>query len=179
MRWIPSLLLVLLLLGCSPFSSELKQQLRDQPSLSAIRANPSAYRGRYVMFGGTIIYGRHRGHTTFLEILEKELNAYDHPISSDKTGGRFLAGTPASLDLSVYAKGREVTVIGRLVGMQPGRIGQRPYPYPLIAATKIHLWRQHLANNDYWTYPRVEWGWGYPGMDWGTAWPMAPPMTFW
>ncbi|VVM07162.1 Outer membrane protein slp [Methylacidimicrobium cyclopophantes] len=173
------LLLLLLLAGCSPFSSEVRKQIRDQPSFGAIRANPSAYRGRMVLLGGTILYAKHRNRATFLEILEKELNAYDHPVSSDKSDGRFLVGISGSLDLSTYAKGREITVIGRVVGPQPGRIGERRYIYPLIAATKIHLWRQHEANSAYWTYPRMEWGWGYPGMDWGTAWGMVPPMTFW
>ncbi|MGD9895823.1 MAG: Slp family lipoprotein [Candidatus Methylacidiphilaceae bacterium] len=180
-QWKPVAVVILALLsfGCSPFSDDVKKQVRDQPSFGAIRSRPSVYRDRVVMLGGTVLYAKHRGHGTYLEILEKELNAYDRPISSDKVGGRFLVGSSSLLDLKAYGRGRDVTVIGRVVGPQPGRIGERPYTYPLIAATEIRLWREHVVTDDNWTYPRVEWGWGYPGMQWGRAWPMMPPMTFW
>ncbi len=171
-------LLALVGVGCSPFPNEVKQEVQNQPSFAVIRGNPSAYRGRTVMFGGTILYAKHRNRGTYLEVLEKALNAYDRPIASDQTGGRFVAGTSTILNLKVYGKGREVTIVGRVVGRQPGRIGERPYTYPLIAATGIHLWREHVED-DHWNDPRVEWGWGYPGMDWGMGWPMMPPMTFW
>lgn len=171
-------ILALLVAACSPFPKEMKKEVRNQPSFAAIRSEPSLYRRRTVMLGGTILYGKHRNHGTYLEVLEHELNPYDRPISSDKTGGRFIVGTGALLDLNVYRRGREITVVGRIVGSQPGRIGERRYTYPLIAATKIHLWREHVVSN-HWNDPRVEWGWGYPGMDWGMGWTMMPPLTFW
>ncbi|MDD4933511.1 MAG: Slp family lipoprotein [Methylacidiphilaceae bacterium] len=177
-RLIPLLLLALLLAACSPFPSELKKQVQGQPSFAALRSKPSVYRHRPVMLGGTILYAKQRNRGTYLEVLEEELNAYDRPIPSDKTGGRFLVGTSSLLDLNVYGRGREITIIGQVVGAQPGRIGERPYTYPLIAATDIHLWREHVED-DHWKDPRVEWGWGHPGMDWGMGWPMMPPMTFW
>lgn len=175
MAWLS---LALLCAGCSPFPNEVKKEVQDQPSFTAIHAKPSAYRGRAVMLGGTILYAKHRNHATYFEVLEQELNAYDRPIASDKTGGRFVAGTSSLLDLKTYARGREITIVGRVVGPQPGRIGERPYTYPLIAATGIHLWREPEVS-DHWSDPRVEWGWGYPGMVWGMGWPMMPPMTFW
>ncbi|VVM04714.1 Slp family lipoprotein [Methylacidimicrobium tartarophylax] len=172
------LALALLLAACSPFPKEVKKEVQNQPSFAAIQSKPSVYRHRPVMLGGTILYAKHRKHGTYLEVLEQELNAYDRPIPSDKTGGRFLVGTSSLLDLKVYSRGRDITIVGRVVGSQPGRIGERPYTYPLIAATDIHLWREHVED-DHWKDPRVEWGWGYPGMDWGMGWPMMPPMTFW
>ncbi|WP_242529197.1 Slp family lipoprotein [Methylacidimicrobium sp. B4] len=171
-------LFALVAVSCSPFPNEVQQQVQNQPSFATIRGNPSAYRGRTVMVGGTILYAKHRKGGTYLEVLEKPLNAYDRPIASDRTGGRFVAGTSTLLDLKVYGKGREITIVGRVVGPQPGRIGERRYTYPLIAARSIHLWREHVVD-DHWNDPRVEWGWGYPGMDWGMGWPLMPPLTFW
>lgn len=171
--------LVLVIIGCSPFSADVKKESRNQPSFGAIRSRPASYRGRLVLLGGTILYGKHRDHATYFEVLAKDLNAYDRPIASDKADGRFVVGVPSHLDLSTYSKGREITVVGRVVGPQPGRIGERAYTYPLIAATRIHLWREYVPRNDYWTYPRMEVVWGYPGMDWGTAWPNMPPLSYW
>lgn len=172
------LALTLLLAACSPFPKEVKKEVQNQPSFAAIRSAPSRYRQHTVMLGGRILYGKHRKQCTYLEVLEHDLNPYDRPVPSDKTGGRFIVGTPSLLDLNVYRRGREITVVGRIVGSQPGRIGERRYNYPLIAATKIHLWREHVVSN-HWDDPRVEWGWGYPGMDWGMGWTLMPPLTFW
>ncbi|VVM07161.1 Outer membrane protein slp [Methylacidimicrobium cyclopophantes] len=168
------LLLGLLVVGCSPFSSEVKKQVRDQPSFGAIRARPSAYRGRMVMLGGTIAQTKNLKDVTLIEVLQERLDSSDRPIPSDKIGGRFLVRTSTFLDPSVYSKGRDITVVGRVAAPQPGVIGEKPYTYPVIAATHIHLWSQYTSADYAWGYPGMGWGWGYPYMGMGMGWGMGP-----
>lgn len=175
-RWpsVACVILAALLASCSPFSSEVKKEVRNQPSFGAIRANPSTYRGRIVMLGGTIAQTKNLKDTTLLEVLQERLDSSDQPISSDKIGGRFLVRTSTFLDPSVYSKGRDVTVVGRLAAPQPGVIGEKPYTYPVIAATHIHLWPQYASSDFNWGYPGMGFGWGYPYMGMGMGWGMGP-----
>ncbi|MDD4933507.1 MAG: Slp family lipoprotein [Methylacidiphilaceae bacterium] len=174
--WRPAacLMLVGLLAACSPFSSDVKKQVQGQPSFGAIRSNPSAYRGRMVMLGGTIAQTKTLKDVTLLEVLQEKLDSSDQPISTDKIGGRFLVRTSTFLDPSVYSKGRDITVVGRLAAPQPGVIGEKPYTYPVVAASHIHLWPQYTAADAYWGYPGMGWGWGYPGMGLGMGWGFGP-----
>lgn len=78
------LALVLLITGCgSPFSSEVKKEVRGQPSFGAIRSDPSAYQGRMVILGGIITRTTNLREGTLLEVLEERLDDSDRPISTD------------------------------------------------------------------------------------------------
>ena len=173
-RSVACLIFATLLAGCSPFSSEVKKQVQGQPSFAAIRSRPSAYRGRMVMLGGTIAQTKNLQDVTLIEVLQEKLDSSDQPIDSDKIGGRFLVRTSTFLDPSVYAKGRDITIVGRLAAPQPGVIGEKAYTYPVVAATHIHLWPQYASTGGYWGYPGMGWGWGYPGMGMGMGWGFGP-----
>ncbi len=177
-RTIGCLALAVLLAGCgSPFSGEEKKRVHDQPSFSALVQKPSTYQGRIVMLGGAITRTTNLEAGTLLEVLQERLDGSDRPITSDRIDGRFLARSSTFLDPSVYRKGRDVTVLGHVVGAQAGRIGDRPYTYPLIAATEIHLWPQYGGQRDSAGYPRRDWVWGYPRNGWSNTWGSVPPMT--
>lgn len=177
-RTIAWLALALLLAGCSsPFPSELKQQAQRQPAFGAIARKPQAYQGRIVMFGGVIARTTNLERETLLEVFREELDGSDRPIASDRSAGRFLVRSATFLDPSVYREGRDVTVVGPIVGTQTGRIGDRPYTYPLIAATEIHLWPKHGGQRDSPALPRRDWVWGYPQKGWSNSWGSVPPMT--
>ncbi|WP_018290776.1 Slp family lipoprotein [Verrucomicrobium sp. 3C] len=170
--------LAVLLTGCgSPFSSEVKKEVRGQPSFGAIRSDPSAYRGRMVILGGIITKTTNLKEGTLLEVLEERLDDSDRPISTDKLGGRFVVRNSTFLDPSIYREGRDVTVVGRVTGTQAGRIGERPYTYPRISATEIRLWPQNGGQRDSPALPRRDWVWGYPAKGWSNTWGSIPPMT--
>ncbi|VVM04713.1 Slp family lipoprotein [Methylacidimicrobium tartarophylax] len=177
-RTTPWLALTILLVGCgSPFSSEVKKEVRSQPSFGAIRSDPSAYQGCRILLGGIIIKTTTLKEGTLLEVLEERLDDSDRPISTDKVGGRFLVRNSTFLDPSVYREGRDVTVVGRVMGVQAGRIGERPYTYPRISATQIYLWPWNGGQRDSPGLPRRDWVWGYPGKGWSNTWGSIPPMT--
>ncbi len=134
----------LCLLACAacgpPFPGRLLDRVDRGISFEALRADPAAYRGRWVLLGGEIIETRNRRDGTRLVILQRRLHRSGHPRDEDATGGRFLVFTEAFLDPVVYAPGRSVTVVGEVTGSKRERIGEVDYRYPVIHAGEIHLW---------------------------------------
>ncbi|WP_142525450.1 Slp family lipoprotein [Methylacidimicrobium cyclopophantes] len=171
-------LLLATLTGCGgPFSESTVEAARNQPSFGALRHNPAAYQGRLVILGGKIAQIQNRKSATVLEIVQHPLGSGERPSSTDQSGGRFLAVTPKFLDPTIYKRGKEVTVAGRVSGVQPGRIGKRSYSYPVISISQIHLWRPVSAVGSDYDWAMMNWGYE-PGM-WGPGMGFFPGFGMW
>jgi outer membrane lipoprotein len=141
----------------------------DNPALNAVRADPAAYTGRAVRWGGTIARVDNRATETRVEIVERALERYGRPRDTDVSGGRFLARFDGFLDPSVYAKDRQLTVTGMLAGSEAGKIGEHPYTYPVVRVEAAHLWpplpEPTHYRDPYWYdpwWPSHPWGYPYP-----------------
>ncbi|MDD4933506.1 MAG: Slp family lipoprotein [Methylacidiphilaceae bacterium] len=170
MRLRLGLCLVALLLGTlsgcgGPFSESTLEAARNQPSFGAIRQDPTAYKGRLVILGGKIAQIQNQKNATVVEVVQRPLGSGERPSSSNQSGGRFLAVTPKFLDPTIYKRGREVTVAGRLSGVQPGTIGKRSYAYPLVTISQIHLWQPEMSGGADYDWTMMNYGYE-PGM-WG------------
>ncbi len=140
-------------------SKDLRAQVDKAITFKDVLADPDAYKGRVVIWGGSIIEAGNQKDGTLLEVLQKPMGLDGRPKEGDVTEGRFLALYPGFLDTAVYARNREVTVAGEIQGKVARPIGQVEYNYPLISAGEIHLWpeRPREIYAPYWSYP-----WGYP-----------------
>jgi outer membrane lipoprotein len=171
-RGLPRLILLLALAalaGCatSPFSKQVRQAAKRQPSFADLSARPEAYKGHTVLLGGTIIQTTNRSNATEIEVLQRPLDSWDErPEDTDQSYGRFLIRCPRFLDSAVYAKDREITVAGEVQGKEVRPLDQTQYPYPVIGCTQIQLWsiRPPVA---YYPYPGPygygPWWGGWPG----------------
>ncbi len=156
------------LAGCGgPFSESTVEAAKDQPSFGALRQDPAAYKNRLVIFGGKIAQIQNQKNATVLEIVQRPLGGDERPSSTNQSGGRFLAVTPKFLDPSIYKRGREVTVAGRVSGIQPGTIGKRSYSYPVVSISQIHLWQPESSVGADYDWAMMNWGYE-PGM-WGSG----------
>ncbi len=163
-----AVLLLTTLAGCGgPFSESTLEATRNQPSFGAIRQDPTAYKGRLVILGGKIAQVQNQKSATVLEIVQRPLGGGERPRATNQSGGRFLAVTPKFLDPSIYKRGREVTVVGRISGIQPGTIGKRSYSYPVATISQIHLWQPESSVGADADWAMMNWGYE-PGM-WGTG----------
>jgi outer membrane lipoprotein len=81
---------------------------------------PDAYRGKYVMLGGTAAAVKRGKDGTQLEVIQHDVDSRNLPDESIASGGRFLATTPASLDPERYKPGTLVTLVGKVTGMKVG-----------------------------------------------------------
>ena len=96
--------------------------------------------GQYALWGGIILSGKNQKNTTELEILAYPLDDYMEPVKDSKSFGRFILVKQGYLELGEYAKGRAVSVVGKLTGKRTGKVGESPYTYPVLEVQQIKIW---------------------------------------
>lgn len=96
--------------------------------------------GDTVRWGGIVIEVEPEAERTCIQLLSRELSTWARPRNRDVSEGRFLACRAGFYDPEVFAKGREVTVVGHVTGMTRRPVGEYAYPMPEIAAEVIYLW---------------------------------------
>ncbi|HPX19449.1 Outer membrane protein slp [anaerobic digester metagenome] len=150
-----ALLLSTLLLISSCASSlcrDLRKGVDESVLLPLVIENPQAYEGRRVLWGGTILETNPQREGTVIELLERPLGSGCEPRDGDATGGRFLAVSDRFLDPAIYTRGRKVTVVGTIDGVEFMTIGEYEYPYPVVSMTNHVLW-PHRGYREYYSYP--------------------------
>jgi outer membrane lipoprotein len=121
-------LLVILLGACaSPAPQVIREPLSGGISLAEARAKPDTYTGRRVRWGGTIAAVDNRKTETRVELVEPDLDSGGRPEQTGRIGGRFPARFSGFVDPAIYSEGRELTVVGTLLGSVGGTIGKMPY----------------------------------------------------
>jgi outer membrane lipoprotein len=164
------LLLILALTGCA---SDTPRAIREAPAeniaLPEALQNPEKHRGAAVRWGGTIAAVENRRDATWIEIVERPLDADGQPRRTDRSAGRFLARVDGFLDPTIFAPKRQVTVAGTLDGISTHAIGEHPYTYPVVHVELIHLWPlsatappYYYPSPYYWYGPWYPWGYPYP-----------------
>jgi outer membrane lipoprotein len=158
--------LTVITFSCAPvISKDVKNQVTPDLSFKEVLQNPEAHKGKVVLWGGVITRAKNREEGTLIEVLQKPTNREGRPKDVDHSDGRFLALYDGFLDVAIYSKGREVTVVGEVRGKRILTLGEIDYAYPLILVKKIHLWpteskeRLHPYPYPYWHYP---WWWHHP-----------------
>lgn len=122
--------------------------------------------GAEVRWGGSIVTVTPEEQQTCFEVISHPLDRRGRPRDTDTTAGRFLACAEGFFDPAIYTYGREVTVVGRVVAPETGKVGGYTYRYPRLAAETVYLWPERLADDwggyywgPYW-YPYPFWGYG-------------------
>lgn len=144
--------------GCAvapPFPPALTQQAHTVPAPDAVARNarvPTAP----VAWGGTIVSVVNQAHDTLITVLAYPLDSEMRPRLRATTIGRFIVRAKGFVEPLIYAPGRELSVIGRVTGIEGGTIGQLPYNYPVVAPQSMHLWPLQPLQ----TSPRFQFGIG-------------------
>ncbi len=164
-----ALFLTLVLTGCA---SDIPRPIREAPAenipLAQALRNPEQHRGTRVRWGGAITAVENRRDETWIEIVERPLDAGGQPRDTDKSAGRFLARVQGFLDPAIFAPKRLVTLAGALDGNSTRTIGEHPYTYPVVRIEHIYLWpipskaTHHYYRSPYWYDPWYPWGYPYP-----------------
>ena len=102
-----------------------------------------------------------------IALVGRPLDQQARPLLTDVTSGRFVACAPRFYDPAVYAAGRDITVVGTVADPSAGRIGERAYIFPRVAADGVYLWPQRPPQVVY--YPVGGWPYWYDPF-----WPMWP-----
>jgi outer membrane lipoprotein len=147
------------------------------PELTVAQAQTQHISGERVRWGGEIASTTPQSDQTCVEVVSKPLDRRTRPMLSDESSGRFISCEPGFEDPTIYAPGREVTVVGTLDGTSTAKVGDFDYTFPKVRADAIYLWPKRTPRDvgypyGYYGYPGwgygVGWGWG--GWGWGGPW---------
>jgi len=95
-----------LLWGCAHvISKEIRSAVDEEITFGELRRDPTAYRGKTVLFGGVIVRSLIEKEGTLLELYQTRVNREGKPIDLDRSEGRFLAFYEGFLDNEIYRNG--------------------------------------------------------------------------
>lgn len=144
-RW-SVFLLFPLLAACATTPVELAQGPFATVTLK--EASTGAFTGQRVRWGGDIVSTTVGKDQTCIEVVSRSLDSAARPDDTAQTQGRFIACAPGFHDPAVYARGREITVVGTLEAPVVKKIDDYEYHYPVVHAAAVHLWPKEVY------YPR-------------------------
>ncbi len=152
-------LLLPALSACAPaISRSLQQQVDPTLTFAALTSDPEAHKGRIVILGGVIAQTTPKPGQTEVEIVQRPLDYFLEPQTTDTSLGRFLVVADRFLDPLIFRKDRKITVAGEVRGSELRPLADMQYRYPVIAGQEVKLWP--LPRPDSWPY-------GYPSPWWG------------
>ena len=140
--------------GCaSPIARPLRQEAAQGVTFAMVFANPDAYQGDTVIWGGSIIRTVNTKEGSRIFILQTTLGPRDRPEPIDTSEGRFIAVTDRFIEPLVYREGRMITVAGKVVGKKTVVHKETgiSYTYPLVQVEQLHLWEKpEPTPSSYW-----------------------------
>lgn len=169
-QWSFLFLILILLSGCAHvISKDLRIKSDSSLTLTQVRQNPEAFKGRLVVWGGEIIDTvNQKDGTTQVEVFQKPLGLRGEPKNTTYSEGRFLILADQYLDPYVFQKGRKVTVAGEIVGEKTKPLGEMEYRYPLLTSKQIYLWPEYYYRpfpyyyyDPWWDDPYFWWGFSF------------------
>jgi len=129
--------------GCTyAVSRDLAEKADKTITFNMIMTDPEAFKGKLVIFGGTIASVKNAKDGTFIEVIQKSLDYWGKPKRTDKSGGRFLIFSRGHLDSLVYSPGRDLTVAGEVAGTRQQTLGEIDFSYPLLILKELKLWER-------------------------------------
>jgi outer membrane lipoprotein len=138
---------MMLITACASTISQNTMSTVDKSiSFQALQQKPDTYKGKVVLLGGQIITTTVKDNETWIEMLEKKLDASQKPEDTDVSGGRFLVKFEGFLDPAIYATGRKLTVAGQVEGKVVRPINETKYTFPVLSAKEHYLWKPEAAN---------------------------------
>lgn len=134
-----ALSLLLMLTGCAHYIGEQSRAVADRSiTFGMLRADPDAYRGKFVVLGGTVAAVTQTREATQLEVVQYNIDSRELPDVVTPSGGRFLATTAEVLAPASYKPGALVTMMGEVAGKKVLPLQGAAYTYPVIAVKEIH-----------------------------------------
>jgi outer membrane lipoprotein len=134
-----SILLIIALTGCSGMQSRPTMGDRNISTKETV-SDPAQFTDTVIEWGGVIMESSNLEETTEIQVLAYPLKDNGKPDLDDLPDGRFIAIHPGYLETADYAKGRTLTLSGKVSGKRQGRVGKAEYAFPLIQADEIQLW---------------------------------------
>lgn len=102
--------------------------------------------GDRVIWGGRILAVRNLADFTEIHMVSYPLDRGDRPRVDREPGVRFVLRQPGFLEPVQYARGRYVTVLGTVAGIEPVAVDEFMLDQPVIDGERIHLWPADISS---------------------------------
>jgi outer membrane lipoprotein len=142
MKAIVLALALLVLSGCAHVVSPELRAEAEPVNVEDLFGHPELYRGKTVILGGVLIEATNTEKGTTLEILEKPLDYRGRPQDTDRSRGRFIVKHGERLDTLIFKPGRELTVVGEVLGIERRPLGEMEYPYLVLGSRAIYIHKE-------------------------------------
>ncbi|MEP6887625.1 MAG: Slp family lipoprotein [Nitrospirales bacterium] len=125
--------------------ADVRQQIDSTVAFADLKAAPSSYVGRTVMFSGIVLKAKRAKDRTEVEVLQLPAAPGGLP-SNDRTRseGRFLAVENKFLDPATIEAGTPLTVVGEVKGGVTQSLDDSEYTYPVIEITRLIDWNKSM-----------------------------------
>ncbi len=135
-------LTALVLTSCAASKPPLILQVDKTQALTPLeQADLKSALGHTVRWGGTILEIINKKDFSQIIILGYPLDNQARPIYYGRNGTRrFIANFSNFIEPNTYTKNREITIIGKLEGIEQSKIGEFDYEFPVITVEKHLLW---------------------------------------
>ena len=148
--------------GCQyPISRQYRDVASKGVTVPMVQADPQAYTGDIVIWGGKILQTLNHPGRTEIVVLASPLDSGEEPLDIAHADGRFIGTANRFLDPEVYAHGRRVTLAGQITGTAKRTIGGAQYPVPVVEIKQIYVWTAYGYYNDRYYYPYTRYPWPY------------------
>lgn len=142
MKWIKFVLFFSVIQGCSIIPDTLKVPENTQliPYID-VKKNAYDHEGELVRWGGEIAKVVNLKERTMIEVVNLHLNSSTRPKKKNESQGRFRLYFDGMLDPLIYTQGKLLTAVGKVKGVEKGKIGEHEYLYPVIESTGVYVWK--------------------------------------
>jgi len=135
-----ALTLALFLTGCTHIISDKSLDRADRSvAFEALRKDPDAFKGKFVILGGLVVAVRQTPEGAQLEIVEHPLDSEERPDDSAGSGGRFLVYLPTDSGYGTFKPGVLVSLAGEVVGKAVKPLDNVEYTYPVLVVKEVHV----------------------------------------
>lgn len=160
-----SLILLLSVIACtSHVPDNIKIAPAHNPTLAQVLEHPEQNQAQQIRWGGIILNTENLTNSTRLTILAMPLDSEGEPKTNSSSWGRFIADFADFLEPSVYANNRMITIFGDIQSLETLKVGEYPYPHPVIRVVAHYLWPQPIPymHHDWPPYWYDPWYYPYP-----------------
>lgn len=135
-------LALFVLAGCAHVVAPDLRAEAEAVNVEKLFGQPDLYKGKTVILGGVIIESTNTEKGTVLEVLEKPLDSRGRPLDTEESRGRFIVKHGERLDTFIFRPGREITVVGEVLGVERRPLGEIEYLYLALRSKAIYIHKE-------------------------------------
>ena len=125
----------------SAIPKESLRQVHPEITFQGLIKDPERYKGKVILVGGQIVSTTVRESESWVEILQQPLDWKQRPQNTDVSYGRFLVRFQGFLDPAIYATGKQITVLGEVLGEKVQPLNEMEYTYAVLLPREHYLWK--------------------------------------